>query len=67
MNNFINSFKYYKYIDDIFKEELKTIYINIFSFYMIFFKDIKNLKTIFKNIFKKYKEDNNLFYYKESK
>jgi hypothetical protein len=41
----MNSFKHYKYVDNILKEELRIIYINILSFYIAFFKDIIDLET----------------------
>lgn len=53
-------------MDNILKEELGTIYINIPSFYIVFFRDIVDLEIISKVIFKKYREGNSLLYYKES-
>jgi len=54
-------------VDNILKEELETIYINIPSFYVVFFRNIVDLKTISKVVFKKYREGSNLLYYKESR
>jgi hypothetical protein len=53
-------------VDDILKEKLGTIYINIPGFDAVFFRDMANLETLFKFVFKKYKEGSNLLYYKES-
>jgi hypothetical protein len=44
-SSFANSFKRHKYIDDIPKEELGTIYIDIPGFYAAFFRNITDLKT----------------------
>jgi hypothetical protein len=66
MSSFINSFEYRKYMNNILKEELGTIYINIPGFYIVFFRNIVDLETISKVIFKKYREGSNLLYYKES-
>lgn len=53
-------------MNNILKEELGTIYINIPGFYAIFFKNVANLETTSKVVFKKCRESSNLLYYKES-
>jgi len=63
----MNSFEYRKYIDDILNEELGIMYINIPGFYIVFFRDVVDLETIAKVIFKKCREGSNLLYYKESR
>ncbi|KAF2000136.1 hypothetical protein P154DRAFT_435641, partial [Amniculicola lignicola CBS 123094] len=46
ISSFINSTKYYKYIDNILKEELGPIYIRIPNFFKTFFSKIIGLKLV---------------------
>jgi len=62
MSNFANSFKYCKYINNILKKELGFIYIKLCNFYKAFFGSVANFETIFKVVFKKYIEGNNLHF-----
>ncbi|KAF2105234.1 hypothetical protein BDV96DRAFT_509731, partial [Lophiotrema nucula] len=62
IGSFINLTKYYKYIDSILKEELKQLYINIFSFFKVYFRNVLGLRLKAYNIFNKYKEEDNLLY-----
>ena len=66
-SSFANSFEHRKYMDDVLKEELGTIYINIPGFYTAFFGNIVDLETTSNVVFKKCREGSNLLYCKESR
>jgi len=53
-------------VDDILKEELGTIYIDIPGFYAAFFRGMADLETTSKVVFKKYREGSNPLYCEES-
>jgi len=44
-SSFANSFKHHKYVDDVLKEELGTMYIDIPGSYAAFFGDMADLET----------------------
>ncbi len=56
--------KYKKYVDNILKEELGPLYIEIPNLYKAFFREVEGLKDISAAIFKKYKKGDNLLYTK---
>ena len=52
-------------MDDVLKEELETMYIDIPGFYAVF-EDVADLETASKVVFKKCREGGNPLYYEES-
>ncbi|EGO53843.1 hypothetical protein NEUTE1DRAFT_50563, partial [Neurospora tetrasperma FGSC 2508] len=63
INNFANSFKYYKYINIILKNKFGAIYIDFPNFYNIFFNWITGFKIILEAVFNKYIKGSELFFY----
>jgi hypothetical protein len=53
-------------VDDVLKEELGTMYIDISGFYAAFFGRVADLETMSKVVFKKCREGSNLLYCEES-
>ena len=53
-----------KYIDDILKEKLGPLYIEISGLYKVFFRGVEGFKKVSTAVFKKYKEGDNLLYTK---
>ena len=53
-------------MDNILKEKLGPLYIDIPSFYKVFFREVEGLKEVSATIFKKCKEGDNLLYAKGS-
>lgn len=65
-SSFAKSFEHRKYVDDVLKEELGTMYINIPGFYAAFFGNVEDLETASKVVFKKCREGSNPLYCEES-
>jgi hypothetical protein len=65
-SSFANSFEHRKYVDDVLKEELGTMYIDIPGFYAAFFGNVADLETASKVVFKKCREGSNPLYCEDS-
>lgn len=65
-SSFANSSEYRKYVDDVLKEELGTMYIDIPGFYAAFFGDVTDLETASRVVFEKCREGSNPLYCEES-
>ena len=61
-SSFINSSEHRKYVDDILKEDLGTLYVGIPGFYEAFFGRVEGLEAIGTAVFKKCKEGDNPLY-----
>ncbi|OCK86703.1 uncharacterized protein K441DRAFT_598048, partial [Cenococcum geophilum 1.58] len=64
ISSFANSSKYRKYVDDILKEELGSLYVGIPGLYKVFFREVEGLKEASAAVFKKCKEGDNPLYAK---
>lgn len=65
-SSFANSLEHRKYVDDVLKEELGTMYIDTPGFYAAFFGGVADLETASKVVFKKCREGSNPLYSEES-
>jgi len=61
-SSFANSSEHRKYVDDVLKEELGSMYVGVPGFYEAFFGDVGGLEPAAKAVFKRCREGDNLLY-----
>jgi len=61
-----NSSEHRKYVDDVLKEELGQLYVDVPNFFKAYFGSVPGLESVAQAVFNKCKEGDNPLYYEES-